>query len=119
MTEPIDKVISTGSIGLDIATGIGGIPVSATVDKNGNLTKKAGKIIELVGDGSGGKSTLALHIIANVQKANLKVILMDSENSFDKFYAESIGVNVKDLILIKLDKNARINRNWGSWIGCY
>lgn len=105
VTEPIDKVISTGSIGLDIATGIGGIPVSATVDKNGNLTKKAGKIIELVGDGSGGKSTLALHIIANVQKANLKVILMDSENSFDKFYAESIGVNVKDLILIKLDES--------------
>ena len=102
-TEPIDKVISTGSIGLDIKTGIGGIPVSVTLDKNGELCKKAGKIIEIIGDGSAGKSTLSLHIIANAQKEGITVLLMDSENCFDKFYAENIGVDSSKLIIIRLD----------------
>ena len=101
---PIDTVISTGSIGLDIALGVGGIPVSTTKDSEGNLLNKAGKIIELVGWGSAGKSTLNFHIIANAQKAGINVVYLDSENSFDKFYAQNLGVNVKDLILIKLDE---------------
>lgn len=81
------EVVSSGSLMLDIATDIGGIPV--------------GKLIELYGMESSGKSTLTLHIIAEFQKAGKKCVLCDAEQSFDKKYALSIGVNVDDLIILQ------------------
>jgi len=79
-------VISTGSMTLDIATTIGGIPL--------------GKIIEIFGVESSGKSTLTLHIISEFQKAGKKAVYCDFEHSFDKKYAESIGVDVDSLIIV-------------------
>jgi recombination protein RecA len=78
------EVIKTGSLGLDIATSIGGNPV--------------GKLIEMFGPESSGKSTMALHFIAEFQKAGKKCMLVDSEHSFDKKYAEAIGVKTDSLI---------------------
>lgn len=81
------EVVSSGSLTLNIASSIGGIPM--------------GKLIELFGPESSGKSTLTLHIIAEFQKKNKKCVLCDSEQSFDRKYASSIGVNVDDLIIIQ------------------
>lgn len=78
------EVIPTGSFGLDIATGIGGLP--------------AGKLIEMFGPESSGKSTLSLHFIANFQRAGKKCMLVDSENSFDRAYASAVGVNTAELL---------------------
>ena len=78
------EAVPTGSFGLDLATGINGLPV--------------GKLIELFGPESSGKSTLALHFIAEFQKAGKKAMLVDSEHSFDKSYAQAIGVNTADLL---------------------
>lgn len=82
ITEDIN-VISTGSYGLDIATGIGGIP--------------RGRITQIVGPESVGKTTLASHIIANAQKLG-KAVFMDVEHSFDLAYAQKIGVKKEGLI---------------------
>lgn len=79
------EVISTGSIGFDRETNCGGIPI--------------GKLIEIFGLESSGKSTLTLHMIAEFQKAGKKCMLADFEHSFDSFYAETIGVNIDDLII--------------------
>lgn len=78
-------VISTGSILFDKATNCGGIPL--------------GKLIELYGMESSGKSTIALHIISEFQKAGKKCLLCDFEYSFDGAYATQIGVNIDDLII--------------------
>jgi recombination protein RecA len=77
------EVISTGSLLLDEATGIGGLP--------------RGRIIEIFGWESSGKTTIALNVIANAQKKNLKCLLVDAENSFDPEYAEALGVIVDQL----------------------
>ena len=95
--EPIDDVVSTGSLGLDIATGIGGIPISKG---------KNGKIIEIDGWESSGKSTLTQTIIGNAQKKGLTCMLLDGENSIDENYTPVLGVNMEDLILIQLDESA-------------
>lgn len=79
-------VVSTGSILLDMATDIGGIPI--------------GKLIEVYGPESSGKSTMMLHIIAEFQKLGKKCVLIDSEQSFDKSYAIALGVNVDDLYIV-------------------
>lgn len=79
------EVVKTGSLGLDIATGVGGNP--------------KGKLIEMFGPESSGKSTLILHFIAEFQKAGEKAMLVDFEQSFDKKYARAIGVNVEDLFI--------------------
>jgi recombination protein RecA len=79
------EVVSTGSIAFDRATNCGGIPI--------------GKLVEIFGLESSGKSTLTLHIIAEYQKAGKICLLADFEHSFDSFYAETIGVNVDDLII--------------------
>lgn len=77
------EVISTGSMGVDNAIGIGGFP--------------RGRIVEIYGLESSGKTTLALQTIANAQKQGLKCLLVDAENSFDPEYAEALGVKVNEL----------------------
>ena len=74
----------TGSISLDMALGVGGIP--------------KGRIIEIYGPESSGKTTIALNVIANAQKKGLKCLLVDAENSFDPEYAEVLGVKTEELI---------------------
>jgi len=78
-------VVKTGSLTLDIATGVGGNP--------------KGKLIEIFGPESSGKSTLCLHFISEFQKAGEKTMLVDFEQSFDKKYAKSIGVNVEEMFI--------------------
>lgn len=78
------ETVSTGSLTLDVATGVGGNPV--------------GRLIEIFGLESCGKSTLCLHFIKEFQKAGKKCAIQDNEHSFDRKYATAIGVNVDDLI---------------------
>lgn len=77
------KVISTGSMTLDVALGIGGLP--------------RGRIVEIFGLESSGKTTIALNVIANAQKQGLTCLLVDAENAFDPEYADALGVNTDDL----------------------
>lgn len=88
-TRPIFDVVSTGSVVLDKATDCGGIPI--------------GKLIEIFGPESSGKSTLCLHIIAEFQKQGKKCLLADYEYSFDKRYAKEIGVDTDALIITQPD----------------
>ncbi|NMB92162.1 MAG: recombinase RecA [Parcubacteria group bacterium] len=82
-------VIPTGSPSLDLALGVGGVP--------------RGRIIEIYGAESSGKTTLVLHIIAEVQKRGGKAAFIDSEHALDPEYAEKIGVKVKDLLISQPD----------------
>jgi recombination protein RecA len=94
--EKYDDVVSTGSLSLDIATGIGGIPIG-----------KSGKIIEIYGWESSGKSTITQTIIGNYQKKNgKKCILNDGENSIDEAYSKALQIQLDDLLLIQLDDTA-------------
>jgi recombination protein RecA len=88
---PIDniEVISTGSIGLDAALGVGGFP--------------KGRVIEIYGPESSGKTTLAIHAIAEAQKAGGIAAFIDAEHAFDRFYAEKLGVNTSDLLVSQPD----------------
>ncbi len=81
--------IPTGSISLDIALGIGGIP--------------RGRVIEVYGPESSGKTTLALHIIANAQRAGGTAAFIDAEHALDPEYAKRIGVNINDLLISQPD----------------
>ncbi len=80
---------STGSIGLDLALGIGGIP--------------KGRIIEIYGPESSGKTTLSLHCIAEVQKNGGVAAFIDAEHAFDKIYAEKLGIDVENLLISQPD----------------
>ncbi|MFN3534332.1 MAG: recombinase RecA, partial [Desulfatiglandales bacterium] len=82
-------VIPTGSIGLDLALGIGGVP--------------KGRIVEIYGDEASGKTTLALHIAACAQKAGGMVAFIDAEHALNVNYARKIGVNVDDLLVSQPD----------------
>ncbi len=82
-------VIPTGSPSLDLALGVGGVP--------------RGRIIEIYGTESSGKTTLALHIIAEAQKKGGKAAFVDSEHALDPEYAQKIGVKVKDLLISQPD----------------
>ena len=82
-------VISTGSLSLDLALGIGGLPV--------------GRIIEIYGPESSGKTTLCLHVIANSQRAGGKCAIIDAEHAIDPQYAKKIGVNIDDLLISQPD----------------
>ncbi len=86
--EPIDS-ISTGSIGLDIALGIGGVP--------------KGRVIEIYGPESSGKTTLATHIIAEAQKKGGIAAIIDAEHAFDKYYARKLGVDIDNLLIAQPD----------------
>lgn len=81
--------ISTGSLGLDVALGVGGVP--------------RGRVVEIFGPESSGKTTLAFHIIAEAQKAGGKAAFIDAEHAMDPMYARHIGVNVDDLLLAQPD----------------
>jgi recombination protein RecA len=87
-TEALD-VIPSGSIGLDIALGIGGYP--------------KGRIIEIYGPESSGKTTLAIHAIAECQKQGGICAIIDAEHAFDKFYAEALGVDTQNLLISQPD----------------
>lgn len=87
-TEKID-VIPTGSIGLDIALGVGGYP--------------RGRIIEIYGPESSGKTTLAIHAIAEAQKLGGMAAFIDAEHAFDRFYAANLGVDVDNLFVSQPD----------------
>ena len=82
-------VIPTGSLGLDLALGVGGYP--------------RGRIIEIYGPESSGKTTLAIHAMAEVQKSGGIAAIIDAEHAFDRFYAEKLGVNVNDLLIAQPD----------------
>ena len=86
--EAVD-VISTGSIGLDAALGIGGLP--------------KGRVTEIYGPESSGKTTLALHAIAESQKAGGIAAFIDAEHAFDRFYAQKLGVDVENLLVSQPD----------------
>ncbi|MBC6112650.1 recombinase RecA [Pedobacter frigidisoli] len=86
--EPID-FISTGSISLDIALGIGGVP--------------KGRVIEIYGPESSGKTTLATHIIAEAQKKGGIAAFIDAEHAFDQFYAKKLGVDTDNLLISQPD----------------
>ncbi|MFA7209581.1 MAG: recombinase RecA [Parcubacteria group bacterium] len=83
------EAIQTGSVSLDIALGIGGIP--------------RGRVIEVYGPESSGKTTLTLHIIANAQRAGGVAAFIDAEHALDPEYAKKIGVNINDLLISQPD----------------
>jgi recombination protein RecA len=82
-------VISTGSLTLDLALGIGGLP--------------KGRIVEIYGPESSGKTTLAIHAIAECQKKGGIAAMIDAEHAFDRFYAESLGVDTDNLLISQPD----------------
>ena len=78
-------VISTGPLGLDIGLGIGGLP--------------RGRVVEIYGPESSGKTTLALHVVAEAQKIDGTCAFIDAEHALDPVYAKKLGVNVQDLLI--------------------
>ncbi len=83
------NIISTGSIGLNMALGVGGFP--------------RGRVIEIYGAESSGKTTLAIHAIAEAQKAGGIAAIIDAEHAFDRFYAEKLGVDIENLLISQPD----------------
>ena len=88
MSEDID-VVSTGSLGLDLALGVGGLP--------------RGRIIEIYGPESSGKTTLALHVVAQMQKTGGTCAYIDAEHALDIQYAQRLGVNLSELLISQPD----------------
>ena len=86
--EPIE-VVSTGSIGLDAALGVGGLP--------------RGRVIEIYGPESSGKTTLAIHVIAEAQKKGGMCAFIDAEHAFDSLYAQKLGVDIDNLLISQPD----------------
>jgi recombination protein RecA len=82
-------VISSGSLGLDVALGVGGYP--------------RGRVVEIYGPESSGKTTLSLHAIAEAQKAGGIAAFIDAEHAFDRFYAENLGIDIDNLIISQPD----------------
>ena len=83
------EVIPTGSLGLDVALGVGGYP--------------RGRIVEIYGPESSGKTTLTIHAIAEAQKNGGIAAFIDAEHAFDRYYAESLGVDIENLIISQPD----------------
>lgn len=89
-TQVVDtEVVSTGSLGLDLGLGIGGLPL--------------GRIIEIFGPESSGKTTLALHVVAEAQKQGSICAFVDAEHALDPVYARKLGVNTADLLISQPD----------------
>lgn len=83
------EVISTGSLSLDIALGVGGLP--------------KGRIVEIYGPESSGKTTLSLHVIAEAQKKGGLAAFIDAEHAFDRHYAEKLGIDIENLLVSQPD----------------
>ena len=83
------EAVSTGSLGLDISLGIGGLP--------------RGRVVEIYGPESSGKTTLALHVAAEIQKAGGTAAFVDAEHALDPAYAEKLGVKIDDLLVSQPD----------------
>jgi recombination protein RecA len=83
------ETVSTGSLGLDVALGVGGLP--------------RGRVVEIYGPESSGKTTLALHTIAEAQKAGGICAFVDAEHALDPIYARKLGVNVDELLISQPD----------------
>ncbi len=85
--KPVEgiEVIPSGSLALDIALGVGGYP--------------RGRIIEIYGPESSGKTTLTLHAVAEAQKAGLSCAFIDAEHAFDPVYASNLGINLEEMII--------------------
>ena len=83
------EAISSGSLGLDLALGVGGYP--------------KGRVVEIYGPESSGKTTLALHAIAEAQKAGGIAAFIDAEHAFDRFYAKNLGIDIDNLIISQPD----------------
>jgi recombination protein RecA len=83
------EVVSTGSVGLDVAMGIGGLP--------------RGRVVEIYGPESSGKTTMTLHVVAEAQKAGGTAAFIDAEHALDPQYAERLGVKVEDLLVSQPD----------------
>jgi recombination protein RecA len=83
------EVVSTGSIGLDVALGIGGLP--------------RGRVVEIYGPESSGKTTIATHVIAEAQKKGGMCAIIDAEHAFDSSYAQKLGVDVDNLLISQPD----------------
>jgi recombination protein RecA len=81
--------VSTGSLGLDLALGIGGLP--------------RGRVVEVFGPESSGKTTLALHVVAEIQKAGGVAAFVDAEHALDPGYAQRLGVNLDNLLVSQPD----------------
>src|SRR5438128_9307868 len=79
------EIVSSGSIGLDVALGIGGFP--------------RGRIVEIYGPESSGKTTIAIHAIAEAQKKGGMCAIIDAEHAFDSAYAQKLGVDVDNLLI--------------------
>jgi len=88
-TDEAIEVVSTGSLGLDIALGVGGLP--------------RGRVVEIYGPESSGKTTLTLQVIANCQRNGGTAAFVDAEHALDPSYAEKLGVNVDDLLVSQPD----------------
>ncbi len=87
-TQPV-SVISTGSLALDVAVGVGGVP--------------RGRVVEIYGPESSGKTTIALQVIAQAQKAGGQALFIDAEHAMDPTYARKLGVNLNDLLVSQPD----------------
>jgi len=87
--EVTQEVVSTGSIGLDVALGIGGLP--------------RGRVVEIYGPESSGKTTVATHVIAEAQKKGGMCAIIDAEHAFDSAYAQKLGVDVDNLLISQPD----------------
>src|SRR5690606_26898994 len=83
------EVVSTGSLGLDLALGVGGLP--------------RGRVVEIYGPESSGKTTLTLQVVAEIQKQGGTAAFVDAEHALDPVYAEKVGVNVDDLLISQPD----------------
>src|SRR5687768_2903481 len=83
------EIVSTGSIGLDVALGIGGLP--------------RGRVVEIYGPEASGKTTIAIHVIAEAQKKGGMCAIIDAEHAFDSNYAQKLGVDVDNLLISQPD----------------
>lgn len=88
-SQEAQDVVSTGSIGLDVALGIGGLP--------------RGRVVEIYGPESSGKTTLAIHVIAEAQKKGGMCAIIDAEHAFDSAYAQKLGVDIDNLLISQPD----------------
>jgi len=91
------EIISTGSLSLDIALGTGGLP--------------RGRVVEIYGPESSGKTTLAIHAIAEAQKSGGIAAFIDAENAFDSSYAKKLGVDIENLLVSQPDNGEQALEN--------